>query len=35
VVGGLFRAQLSESERVELARLLRRLLDGLGQPPCG
>jgi len=34
VVAGFFRARLSEPERAELARLLRRLLDGLDQPTC-
>jgi DNA-binding MarR family transcriptional regulator len=34
LVAGFFREHLSAEERAELARLLRRLLDGLGQPGC-
>src|SRR4051812_30394700 len=34
VVAGFFRDRLSEAERAELARLLRRLLEGLDQPGC-
>src|SRR5262249_47794155 len=34
VIAGFFRARLSEAERVELARLLRRLLEGLDRPAC-
>jgi DNA-binding MarR family transcriptional regulator len=34
VVSGFFRERLSETEQAELARLLRRLLEGLDQPGC-
>jgi DNA-binding MarR family transcriptional regulator len=31
----LFRAHLSEPDQAELIRLLRQLLEGLDEPPCG
>src|SRR5262249_44588623 len=34
VGAALFRAHLSESDRADLARLLRKLLEGLDEPPC-
>ena len=35
VGAALFRAHLSEAEQAELLRLLRRLLEGLDEGPCG
>jgi DNA-binding MarR family transcriptional regulator len=34
VVSSLFRTRLTETERAELARLLRLLLEGLSPPGC-
>ena len=34
LVAVFFRERLSEAERAELTRLLKRLLEGLDQPGC-
>jgi DNA-binding MarR family transcriptional regulator len=31
----LFRAHLSDEDQAELVRMLRQLLEGLDEPPCG